>query len=84
MSKRLFQVLDEMNLNDENNETKHVQVSNHFVSCNIANGGGHVTIGVSSEVVTELALKKNLRCLLLVIDFDEYERLTKTPTNATE
>lgn len=81
MSKRLFQVLDEMNVNDETNKTSHVRVSGHLVSANTAKGGGHVTIGVEAAVITELAVNKDMRCLLLVIDYKEYERLTKQPTD---
>lgn len=84
MTKRLFQVLDEMNVNDENNKTRHCRVSNHLVSANLAKGGGHVTIGVEAEAIHELATNNDIRCVLLVVDFKEYERLTKLNTNATD
>lgn len=83
-NKRLFQVLDEMNVNDEVNKTRHCRVSNHLVSANLAKGGGHVTIGVEAEVIHELASNNDIRCVLLVVDFKEYERLTKSTNNGKE
>lgn len=83
MSKRLFQILDEMNVNDETNKTRHCRVSNHFVSADLAKGGGHVTIGVDAEVIHDLAANSDIRCLLLVVDYNEYERLTKIVTDGS-
>lgn len=75
MSKRLFQILDEMNVADEAGKTSFVGVNNAFVGAQKAKGGGHVTMGVPESVIMDLFLNKNKIPILLIIDKDEYDRI---------
>lgn len=76
MSKRLFQILDDMNVADTKNGTSHVQISNFLVGAQKAKGGGHVTMGVTESIVMDMVFKPDKQiCILLVIDFEEYEKL---------
>ncbi len=77
MNKRLFQILDEMNVNDGDNNTATVGVNNGFVSAQKVKQGGHVTMGVPESVVMDLMFKKNIIPILLIIDKDEYDRISK-------
>lgn len=71
----MFQILDEMNVNDTNNSTMTLGVCPDLVSANKTKGGGHVTMGVPGEVVLDLLTNKNKKAILLVVDLTEYERL---------
>lgn len=75
MKKRLFQILDEMNVADGENNTGHVAISNSLVSATTAKGGGHITMGVPAEYIHRLMVDENCIPLLLVIDKKEYEKL---------
>jgi hypothetical protein len=77
MTKRLFQILDEMNIKDGEQNTATVGVINHFVSAQKAKGGGHVTMGVPENVVMDLVFNKTKLPILLIIDLDEYEKIKK-------
>lgn len=80
MTKRLFQVLDELNVHDGDNNTKHVQIANTLVSANLAKGGGHVTMGVPANIVHSLLTdQENTICLLVVVDRKEYESQNNKP-----
>jgi hypothetical protein len=72
----MFQILDEMNQKDEENNTAAVAVSGDFVAAKTAKGGGHVTIGVPAEVITQLFLNERV-AVLLIIDKKEYDRIDK-------
>lgn len=77
MSKRLFQILDEMNVKDDEGETAFVGVNNAFVGAQKARGGGHVTMGVPESVIMDLLFNKNKIPILLIIDMEEYDRIKK-------
>ncbi len=77
--KRLFQTLDDMNVADGENKTANVQVSNALVIANTAKGGGHVTMGVTREIIHTLMNKPDTICILLVVDRQEYNRVTNLP-----
>ncbi len=75
MDKRLFQILDEMNVADGENNTAHLQVLTDLVSARTAKGGGHVTMGAPSGVINNLVFNEGKYItLLLIIKRDEYEK----------
>ena len=73
MSKRLFQVLDEMNLADIENETRTLSISNTFISADKVKQGAKITMGADSEVLGGLMLDKVI-ALLVVVDKEEYSK----------
>jgi hypothetical protein len=77
MSKRLFQILDEMNVADTENKTALLGVCSHFVGAQKAKGGGHVTMGVPEKSVIDFVLHNDEKTipLLLLINRAEYERI---------
>jgi basic membrane lipoprotein Med (substrate-binding protein (PBP1-ABC) superfamily) len=77
-SKRLLEVLDEMNIIDAETGSQNVGVYNQVVSVNSYKDHGHVTIGVSVDTAQELlGLKKsNKRAILLIVDMDVYNKLS--------
>lgn len=77
MNKRLFQILDEMNVKDTEKGTALVGVNNAFVGAQKAKGGGHVTMGVPESVIMDLLFNKNKIPILLIIDKEEYDRIKK-------
>lgn len=74
--KRLFQILDEMNVNDSNNRTATVGLCNSFISADKVKQGGIVTMGVPEEVVMDLFLGNKKIPILLIIDKKEYDRIS--------
>lgn len=78
MSKRLFQVLDEMNVNDEVNKTATCACCFDMVGANKVKAGGHVTMGVPTEAVLKLLLGEYMPMLVL-LDKKEYHRLEDVP-----
>jgi hypothetical protein len=79
MSKRLFQILDELNVKDIEGGTSFVGVNNAFVGAQKAKGGGHVTMGVPESVVMDLLLNKDKIPILLIIDTKEYDKIKNQP-----
>ena len=75
MKKRLFQTLDEMNVNDINNKTQTVVVFNQVVGGNMNKNNAKLTIGLDSESFQNIIIKKTHIPILLVIDSEEYEKL---------
>jgi hypothetical protein len=71
----MFEILDEMNVNDTNNKTTTVGVCPDLVSAQKTKHGGHVTMGVPAEIVMDLLTDKNKKAILLVVDLTEYERI---------
>lgn len=82
-NKRLFQVLDEMNVNDEANKTATCACCFDLVEAKTAKGGGHVTMGVPAEVITRMFLGE-VQPILLLLDKNEYHRLNDQPVELTE
>lgn len=76
--KRLFQILDEMNVADGDHNTKNLVISPNLVSAQTAKGGGHVTMGVDAETLHTLALEPEKKIVILVvIDREVYNQKLK-------
>jgi ABC-type molybdate transport system substrate-binding protein len=73
MGKRLFQVLDEMNLDDTNNGTRLVSIGTSLISADKVKAGTKVTMGGDDQVLTDLMTGK-CTALLVVVDRKEYEK----------
>lgn len=78
MSKRLFQVLDEMNVNDDVNKTETCACCLDMVEAKTAKGGGHVIMGVPAEAITKLFFGE-IQPILILMDKKEYHRLKDLP-----
>ena len=72
--KRLFQVFDEMNVNDEKNNTAFLGCCYAMVEATTAKGGGHVMMGVPAEAITKMFLGE-VQPILILLDKKEYHRL---------
>jgi hypothetical protein len=84
MSKRLFQILDEMNVADGENKTDNVAISNSVVSANKAKGGAHVVMGMPEKYLYDLMQDGKKIALLLVIDKAEYDKAKESATPSTD
>lgn len=74
--KTMFEKLQELNEMDKKNGSRLLRVSGNFVGAEQVKGGGLITMGVDREALTDVVLGgKNLSCVLLVIDKDEYDKL---------
>jgi hypothetical protein len=71
MSKRLFQILDEMNLEDTQKHTRLVSISNTFISADKVKQGSHIVIGADEQALYELMQGKVVP-LLVLVDKEEY------------
>lgn len=76
MSKRLFEVLDEMNQNDIKNNSRKLAIGNTLIGAEKVKQGGKITIGVDEQSVMEVIDGKSV-AILVVVDYEEYNRLTK-------
>lgn len=83
MTKRLFQILDEMNVNDEANKTATCACCFDLVGANKVKQGGHVTMGVPAEAVLKLLLGE-YQPMLVLLDKKEYYRLEGQPVEMSE
>jgi hypothetical protein len=72
--KRLFQVLDIMNQNDDKNKTATCGCCFVMVAANKVKAGGHVTMGVPEEAVMKIFLGE-YQPMLVLLDMKEYERI---------
>lgn len=77
---RPFEIFDIMNQADEANKTSLVAMSTSMVEATTAKGGGHVIMGVPSEVIMQL-LTGYRKAILLVFDKREYDRIDTQPKN---
>jgi len=73
--KRLFKVLDEMNVSDIENGTKLVSVSSNFIAGDTVKAGSKITMGAHVGAINELMRGKVIAVLLLV-DKETYFKLT--------
>lgn len=73
MKKRLFQILDEMNLHDAENNTRFVSMSTSMISAEKVKQGTKVSMGAGDHVVTDI-LEQKVIAILLVIDVEEYRK----------
>lgn len=77
-NKRLFQILDEMNVNDDINKTATCGCCFELVAANKVKAGGHVTMGVPAEAVMKIFLGE-YQPILILMDKKEYNRLKDLP-----
>ncbi len=80
--KRLFVILDEMNVHDIKNNTRLVAVSGELLSVDKVNAGGIVKIGVDHISLQDLINDKAV-VILAVIDREEYAKREKISTELT-
>ncbi|AVR47226.1 hypothetical protein C7S20_19305 [Christiangramia fulva] len=76
MSKRAFQILDEMNQYDTENGTQLVSISPHFVSGVKTKQGAHITMGTEESALHDIMNDKCMAVLVL-IDKEEYQKREK-------
>jgi hypothetical protein len=82
MKKRLFQILDEMNVNDDKNKTETVGVCPDFIELKQTKQGGIVTMGIPvSESMKVFTGEK--KPVLLLIDMKEYNRIENVQVSDT-
>lgn len=79
MNKRMFQILDEMNVADGENKTDNVAVSGHLVRADKAKGGAHIVMGVPEKYLYDIMADNKKSVILLVIDKKEYEKIKAQP-----
>jgi len=72
MSKRLFQILDDINVADIENETQMVGVFNQVVGGDMNKTNAKISIGIDRETFQKITIEKSKIPILLVIDKDEY------------
>ena len=78
MKKRLFQILDEMNVADGENKTATCGVCPDLVRANTVKAGAEIVMGVPADVGQKIMTDpKRYRPVLLVIDMVEYEKREK-------
>lgn len=75
-SKRLFQVLDEMNVSDIEKGTKLVSVSINLISADKTKQGSKISMGSDDSAVIDLINNKVIPVLLL-IDKETYFKMIK-------
>lgn len=76
--KRLFQVFDEMNVNDDKNKTATLGCCFDMVEAKTVKAGGIVTMGVPKDEITKIFLGER-QPILLLMDRKEYRRLEAIP-----
>lgn len=72
MKKRMFQILDEMNLMDIESGTETVGVSNIFLSGNMSKKGSMITMGAPQSVLLDFHSGKSL-LMLVIVDKIQYD-----------
>lgn len=75
MKKRMFQILDEMNVADGDNGTAHLGVCNQVVSVEKTKGGCLVAMGAPEDVLYKVAIDNKSIAILLIIDKAEYDKI---------
>ena len=77
-NKRLFQVFDEMNVNDGVNNTATCACCFDMVDARTAKGGGNVTMGVPDEAIIKI-MNNEYKPIMILLDYNEYKRLEAIP-----
>lgn len=78
MTKRVFQILDELNVNDAETGSRHLQLcgNDNVISIEKKKNHGEVKFAIPVELAAELCLSnKDYRLMLVVIDGKEYDKL---------
>jgi hypothetical protein len=73
-NKRMFQILDEMNLHDVDNDTKLVKLSNTFISADKVKQGAKISMGADEESLFDLASEKYIPILIMVDKAEYFKR----------
>lgn len=77
MSRRLFELLDEMNVEDGINKTTLVCVCPDFVEAKTMKRGGVVSMGVPVDMLNQLFTEKVMPVLLLIDKEEYFKRIDK-------
>ena len=77
IKKRIFQVLDEMNRDDEKNGTRLVSIANTLISADKVKQGSRISIGADEQTLYDLMSEKCIP-ILIVIDKKEYFKRVKS------
>lgn len=72
MSKRLFEILDDMNQSDTNNGTQLVRISNIFLEGNKVKQGAIIAMGAEEKCLHDIMNDESIP-LLIMVDRKEYE-----------
>ena len=67
----MFEILDEMNLDDVKDNTRLVAISNTLISADKVKQGAKISMGADEQVLYDLMNEKVIPVLILV-DKDEY------------
>ena len=76
MSKRMFEILDEMNQVDAKEGTSNVAISNIFIGADKVKAGARITMGAEERYITEIATGKVIP-LLIMVNKEEYDKCHK-------
>ena len=79
MKKRLFQILDEMNIDDAANNTANVALCPDIESADLTKKGGIVRVGIPREAFDRLFMQKGYDAMLMIYNIGEYKRLADLP-----
>jgi len=71
MKKRMFEILDEMNLEDVKNNTRMVAISNTLISADKVKQGGKVSIGTDEQSLYDI-MNDKVVVLMICVNKDEY------------
>lgn len=72
----MFEILDEMNLDDVKNETKLVAISNTFISGEKVKKGAKISMGTDFDCLLEIMNEKYIP-ILIMVDKEEYFKRQK-------
>jgi len=72
--KRMFQILDEMNLDDVKNNTRLVSISNTLISADKIKQGSKISIGADEQALYDLITEKVIPVLILVDKTEYFKR----------
>lgn len=71
MKKRMFQVFDEMNLDDTANGTSKLKLSNTLISANKVKQGGSLSFGVDEATLMDI-IADNVVAVVVIVDKEDY------------
>ncbi len=74
MSKRMFQVIDDMNLSDVENDTQLIRVGYNLLSADIVKQGAKITIGVDEQCMNDIVSEKSMAILVVINKEDYFKR----------
>jgi hypothetical protein len=74
MEKRMFQILDEMNLDDIKNNSRLVAISNTLLSAITTKKGAEIKLGVDHRALSDVLSEKAIPILVLVDKAEYFKR----------